>query len=173
MAAVANGDNQLRMQFQSYVLTAFLDEVLRSASVRLQRMSQNRYMLQRQTGTASGRGKAGLDVEVYDSYSGTTRSTKTLSGGEQFMASLSLALGLADVVRAYAGGVQLETVFVDEGFGSLDSDTLDQAMQVLLGLQEAGRLVGLISHVPEMKERISTRLEVIPGPSGSRTEFCL
>lgn len=173
IAEVANGTNRFRMPFQSYVLTVFLDDVLRSASERFHRMSQSRYLLQRQTEATGGRGRAGLDIEVYDAYSGTTRSTKTLSGGEQFMASLSLALGLADVVRAFAGGVQLETVFVDEGFGSLDGDTLEQAMQVLFGLQESGRLVGVISHVAEMKERIPARLEIIPGTAGSRAVFML
>lgn len=173
LAEVANGTNSYRMTLQAYVLGAFLDEVLMAATVRLRRMTRGRYGLQRRTGTSDGRAKSGLDLEIYDDYSGTTRSAPSLSGGEQFMASLALALGLADVVRNFAGGIQLDTVFIDEGFGTLDTETLDQAMQTLLELQETGRLVGLISHVSELKERIPTRLEVIPSPAGSTTRFVI
>lgn len=171
LAEVANGTNSFRMTLQAYVLGAFLDEVLMAATVRLRGMTRGRYGLQRRTGTSDGRAKSGLDLDIYDDYSGTTRSAPSLSGGEQFMASLALALGLADVVRNFAGGIQLDTVFIDEGFGTLDTETLDQAMQTLLELQETGRLVGLISHVSELKERIPTRLEVIPSPAGSTTRF--
>ena len=110
---------------------------------------------------------------VYDAYTGTTRPVNTLSGGESFLASLSLALGLSDVVQAYAGGVTLQTLFVDEGFGSLDPEALDLAFRALVDLQGGGRLVGIISHVPELKERIEARLEVIPGRGGSMVRFLL
>ncbi len=119
------------------------------------------------------RSASGLDLSVYDAYTGTTRPVNTLSGGESFLASLALALGLADVVQAYAGGVRLETIFVDEGFGSLDPEALDLAFQTLLDLREGNRLVGIISHVPELKERIDVRLEITPGRHGSTARFSL
>lgn len=171
IADIANGNNAQRMTLQSYVLGAFLDEVLMAASVRLRGMSRGRYALQRRQTSADGRARAGLDIDVYDENTGTTRAPATLSGGEQFMASLALALGLADVVTSLAGGMRMDTVFVDEGFGSLDSETLDQAMEILLALQASGRLVGVISHVSELRERISTRLVVVPGASTSHAHF--
>src|SRR5690606_20775246 len=113
----------------------------------------------------------GLDLDVFDHHTGERRPVATLSGGEGFIAALSLALGLADVVQSYAGGIHLETVFVDEGFGSLDPETLDLAVETLLELQAGGRLVGVISHVAELRERIDVRLEVKKGHAGSRTRF--
>jgi len=112
-----------------------------------------------------------LELLVFDQYTGQERHVKTLSGGESFKASLSLALGLADVVQNYAGGVSLETMFIDEGFGTLDPESLDQAIEALMDIQSSGRLVGIISHVPELKERIDVRLEVMADQTGSRTEF--
>ena len=117
------------------------------------------------------RRESGLDLEVVDNWTGGSRDISTLSGGESFMAALALALGLADVVQAYSGGVHLETIFVDEGFGSLDPEALDAAMRVLQDLQKGGRLVGIISHVDELKERIDVRLEVTGGERGSRARF--
>ena len=117
------------------------------------------------------RATGGLDLEVYDLHTGTNRNAKTLSGGESFLASLSLALGLSDVVQAYAGGIKLETMFIDEGFGSLDPEVLELAIQTLIDLRQDGRLVGIISHVPELKELIDKRLEVIPGKNGSAVKF--
>jgi DNA repair protein SbcC/Rad50 len=110
---------------------------------------------------------------VYDTYTGTIRPVNTLSGGESFLASLAMALGLADVVQSYAGGIRLETIFVDEGFGSLDQESLDLAFQTLVELQEGNRLVGIISHVPELRERIDVRLEVTPGSRGSDARFVM
>ena len=112
-----------------------------------------------------------MNIEVTDSFTGVARPVKTLSGGELFLASLSLALGLSDVVQAYAGGIRLDTILVDEGFGTLDSEALDMAIRTLTDLQKGGRLVGIISHVSELRERISARLEVIPGQRGSTTVF--
>lgn len=109
--------------------------------------------------------------EVFDAYTGTSRPVNTLSGGESFIASLSLALGLSDVVQAYAGGIKLETIFVDEGFGSLDPESLDLAFRALMDLQKGGRLVGIISHVPELKERVDVRLEIAPSNRGSKVKF--
>lgn len=171
IAEIANGRNDYRMTFQRYVLGVFLDEVLYAASLRLRIMSRNRYTLQRLRDAATGRSAGGLDLEVYDDWTGTTRPASTLSGGESFLASLSLALGLADVVQGHAGGIRLETIFVDEGFGTLDQEALEQAIKALQDLQQGGRLVGIISHVTELKELIGTRLEVTTGRRGSAARF--
>jgi exonuclease SbcC len=173
IAEVAAGHNVQGITFQRFVLAALLDDVLVAASERLHTMSRRRFSLQRTAMRADRRSAGGLDLEVYDTYTGTTRAVSTLSGGESFLASLSLALGLADVVQAYAGGIHLDTVFVDEGFGSLDPEALELAFRALVDLQRAGRLVGIISHVPELKERIDVRLEVIPTQRGSVTRFVI
>ena len=157
IAASATGSNPKHLSFQRYLLSAFLDDVLSVASLRLLKMSRGRFRLLRAAGTHQG----GLDLEVEDSYSGTSRTIDSLSGGETFLASLALALGLADIVQSYSGGIRLDTIFIDEGFGSLDAETLEYAMQALLSLQEGGRIVGLISHVPAMQEQIPTRLEIV------------
>jgi len=168
LSEVANGNNPRRMTFQRFVLATLLDEVLDAASLRLLRMSRGRYALQRVREQGDQRMAGGLDLEVFDHDTGTTRPANTLSGGEGFLASLSLALGLADVVQSRAGGIQLDTLFVDEGFGTLDPESLDFAIRTLLDLQQAGRLVGIISHVTELRERIDVRLEVRPGVAGSQ-----
>ncbi|GAB3106890.1 SMC family ATPase [Cupriavidus yeoncheonensis] len=168
LAEVANGNNPRRMTFQRFVLATLLDEVLEAASVRLLAMSRGRYTLQRVREQADQRSAGGLDLEVFDYDTGAARPANTLSGGEGFLASLSLALGLADVVQSRAGGIQLDTLFVDEGFGTLDPESLDFAIRTLLDLQQAGRLVGIISHVAELRERIDVRLEIRPGTAGSR-----
>ncbi|UIF89555.1 AAA family ATPase [Cupriavidus sp. UYPR2.512] len=168
LAEVANGNNPRRMTFQRFVLATLLDEVLEAASARLLAMSRGRYVLQRVREQADQRSAGGLDIEVFDHDTGAARPANTLSGGEGFLASLSLALGLADVVQSRAGGIQLDTLFVDEGFGTLDPESLDFAIRTLLDLQQAGRLVGIISHVTELRERIDVRLEVRPGIGGSR-----
>lgn len=113
----------------------------------------------------------GLDIEVFDNYTGYARPANTLSGGETFLASLALALGLADVVQTYSGGIHLDTIFIDEGFGTLDDETLDFALKTLLQLQGNGRLVGIISHVAELKERITTRLAIQKTKQGSTAAF--
>ncbi|WP_341646480.1 SMC family ATPase [Thauera sp. SDU_THAU2] len=171
LAEVANGDNGRNLTFQRYVLAALLDDVLRAASLRLKAMSRGRYLLQRREDVADARRAAGLDLEVFDDYTGRARPASTLSGGEGFMASLSLALGLSDVVQAYAGGVQLDTLFIDEGFGSLDPESLDMAMRALIDLQQRGRTVGVISHVEDMKQQIGTAIEVVQGVRGSRVRM--
>jgi len=168
LSEVANGNNPRRMTFQRFVLATLLDEVLEAASLRLLRMSRGRYALQRVREQGDQRVAGGLDLEVFDHDTGGTRPANTLSGGEGFLASLSLALGLADVVQSRAGGIQLDTLFVDEGFGTLDPESLDFAIRTLLDLQQAGRLVGIISHVTELRERIDVRLEVRPGVAGSQ-----
>lgn len=168
LSEVANGNNPRRMTFQRFVLATLLDEVLEAASLRLLRMSRGRYALQRVREQGDQRMAGGLDLEVFDHDTGVTRPANTLSGGEGFLASLSLALGLADVVQSRAGGIQLDTLFVDEGFGTLDPESLDFAIRTLLDLQQTGRLVGIISHVAELRERIDVRLEVRPGVAGSQ-----
>ncbi len=171
LSDIARGQNNFRITFERYVLAAFLDDILREANVRLRKMTSGRFQLLRKTDRSKGNTQSGLELLVFDQYTGQERHVKTLSGGESFKASLSLALGLADVVQNYAGGVSLETMFIDEGFGTLDPESLDQAIEALMDIQSSGRLVGIISHVPELKERIDVRLEVIAGQSGSRTEF--
>lgn len=171
ISEVANGQNQQGITFQRFVLAALLDDVLIAASDRLQIMSNRRYTLQRRRDRGDRRSAAGLDLEVMDAYTGIARPVSTLSGGEGFLASLSLALGLSDVVQAYAGGIHLDTIFVDEGFGSLDPEALDLAFRALVDLQQGGRLVGIISHVPDLRERIDTRLEVTSDRRGSRAQF--
>ncbi|MBF6174417.1 AAA family ATPase [Nocardia blacklockiae] len=161
------GENNRRMSLRSYVLAARLEEVALAGSVRLRRMSGGRYEFVH-TDAAGPRGRrGGLGLDVRDDYTGAVRPAKTLSGGETFMASLALALGLADVVAAESGGLVLDTLFIDEGFGSLDADTLDSVMGVLDELRSGGRVVGVVSHVDEMRQRIPSRLHVIREPTGS------
>ena len=159
--------NSRKLTFQRFVLAALLDDVLRQASHRLRAMSRGRYTLQRREDVADARKASGLDLEVFDDYTGRARPASTLSGGEGFMAALSLALGLSDVVQAYAGGIQLDTLFIDEGFGSLDPESLDMAMKALIDLQQKGRMVGIISHVDELKRQIDAGIEVTLGAAGS------
>ena len=166
-AARGAGDNTYRMSLNSYVLAARLEQVAIAASERLVGMSDGRYTLQHTDAKAARGAKSGLGLEVVDQWTGQRRDTSTLSGGESFMASLALALGLADVVQQETGGVDIETLFVDEGFGSLDEQALEQVMDALEGLRDGGRVVGLVSHVPEMKQRISTQLQVVKGRNGS------
>lgn len=173
LADTALGRNDLGLAFQRFVLSALLDDVLLTASERLQRMSGSRFSLHRAADREDKRTAGGLDLEVFDTYTGTRRPVATLSGGESFLASLSLALGLADVVQAYAGGIRLETIFIDEGFGSLDPESLDLAYKTLVDLRQGGRLVGVISHVGDMKEMIRDRLDVRPGPRGSTADFVI
>jgi exonuclease SbcC len=166
-AAGGRGDNNYRMSLNSYVLAARLEQVALAASERLVAMSDGRYLLQHTDAKAARGAKSGLGLEVVDQWTGHRRDTSTLSGGESFMASLSLALGLADVVQQESGGIQIETLFVDEGFGSLDEQSLEQVMDALEGLRDGGRVVGLVSHVGEMKQRIGVQLQVVKGRNGS------
>jgi exonuclease SbcC len=160
------GDNKLKMTLTSYVLAARLEQVAEAASLRLATMSDARYTL-RHSDAKSGNKKSGLGLEVVDEWTGISRDTATLSGGESFMASLALALGLSDVVQQESGGLDMETLFVDEGFGSLDEQSLEQVMDALEGLRDGGRMVGLVSHVAEMKQRIPMHLHVLKGRNGS------
>jgi exonuclease SbcC len=160
-----------KISFQRWVLGAYLDEVLAAASKRLLAMSKGRFRLERQREAADFRRASGLDLAVFDGWSNRSRPAVTLSGGESFLAALSLALGLAETVQEQSGGTRLETIFVDEGFGALDQDALDLAMEALMELKDTGRLVGVITHVPELRQVIDARLEVRGGPGGSSTRF--
>lgn len=171
LSDISKGQNTYRITFERYVLAAFLDDILQVANIRLTRMTSGRYYLLRKTDRSKGNVQSGLELLVFDQYTGQERHVKTLSGGESFKASLALSLGLADIVQQHSGGVSLETMFIDEGFGTLDPESLDQAIESLLDIQNSGRLVGIISHVPELKERIDARLEVYSSQSGSKTEF--
>jgi exonuclease SbcC len=161
------GDNALRMSLSSYVLAARLEQVAAAASERLQVMSGGRYSLEHCDEAERGRARSGLSLRVVDGWTGRRRDTASLSGGESFYTSLALALGLADVVTAEAGGARVETLFVDEGFGSLDEETLQEVLDTLDGLRSGGRVVGLVSHVPDMRDRIPARLEVVKTRWGS------
>jgi exonuclease SbcC len=155
------------MTLRTYVLVHRLAQVAEAATGRLNRMSAGRYSFVHHTERES-RGRAGgLGLGIMDGWSGLVRPAKTLSGGESFLASLALALGLADVVAAEAGGRQLDTLFVDEGFGSLDPDTLDLVMATLDELRAGGRVVGVVSHVDELRLRIPSQIRITPAPHGS------
>ena len=167
LSEVANGRTGHRISLQRFVLGVLLDDVLIQASERLVRMSRGRYQLVRREDPSKGNKASGLELDVADTYTGKNRPVATLSGGESFMAALSLALGLSDVVQAYAGGIQLDTLFIDEGFGSLDQDALDQAIAMLSELQMSGRMIGIISHVSELKEQMPVRIEVSASRHGS------
>ncbi|NMM62705.1 AAA family ATPase [Clostridium sp. P21] len=171
LAEAAKGNNSERMTFERYVLAFFFDSIIEAANIRFARMTESRYELDRIKEKGKGLTQSGLELQVYDNYTGKYRHVKTLSGGEGFKASLSLALGLSDIVQCYSGGISLETMFIDEGFGTLDAESLENAVQCLIDLQSTGRLVGIISHVPELKERIDARLEIIPGAEGSTAKF--
>ena len=170
LAALADGsspDNRLRMRLSGYVLAARLGQVVAAANERLARMSDRRYSLEHTGERGVGETRGGLSLLVRDDWSGEARDPATLSGGETFVVSLALALGLADVITHEVGGTDLDTLFVDEGFGSLDADTLDDVMDTLDSLREGGRVVGVVSHVAQMRERIPTQLQVDKQRHGS------
>ncbi|MFD1831067.1 AAA family ATPase [Streptomyces desertarenae] len=167
LTAGTSAENERRMRLESYVLAARLEQVAAAAGARLAHMSGGRYTLVHSDARLSGRGRSGLGLHVIDAWTGSERDTATLSGGETFFASLALALGLADVVTEEAGGVRLDTLFIDEGFGSLDDQTLDEVLDVLDSLRERDRSVGIVSHVPDLRRRIPAQLEVVKGRAGS------
>jgi len=163
------GENLYKMTLSTYVLAARLEEVAIAATERLDAMSGGRYSLHHDD-SKQGNSKSGLGLRVLDSWTGKYRETQTLSGGETFMASLALALGLADVISHHSGAVDMQTLFVDEGFGSLDAETLEEVMQALENLRAGGRTIGLVSHVAEMKQRITNRVSVLKTQHGSRIQ---
>lgn len=162
LSDTANGTltGKQKIKLEAYVQMNYFDRILRRANLRLLKMTGNQYELKRNTDELSRQGQVGLDLDVLDHYNGTTRSVKSLSGGESFKASLSLALGLSEEIQSSAGGIQLDTMFVDEGFGSLDEDSLSQAISTLLSLAQGNRLVGIISHVAELKAKIEKQIVI-------------
>ncbi|WP_431220101.1 AAA family ATPase [Leifsonia xyli] len=162
LSATVRGDtpNTMRMKLEAFVLAAELEEIVAAANIRLTEMSDGRYELAHTDALRARGAQSGLGLEILDAHTGRARTTQSLSGGETFLASLALALGLAEVVTGRAGGIHLETLFIDEGFGSLDSDTLEIAMGTLDSLRSSGRTVGLISHVETMKEQIPAKLAI-------------
>ena len=173
LSNTANGNlpGKEKIALETYVQMTFFDRILRRANLRLLVMSGGQYELKRRRTAENNRSQSGLELDVVDHYNGSERSVRSLSGGESFKASLSLALGLSDEIQASAGGIQLDTMFVDEGFGSLDEESLQQAMRALNGLAEGNRLVGIISHVPELREKIDRQIIVRKDRSGgSRVE---
>ncbi|MGR8011844.1 AAA family ATPase [Streptomyces hypolithicus] len=167
LTAGTSADNERKMRLESYVLAARLEQVAAAATARLQLMSSGRYTLVHSDARSGGRGRSGLGLHVVDAWTGSERDTSTLSGGETFFASLALALGLADVVTDESGGVRLDTLFIDEGFGSLDDQTLDEVLDVLDSLRERDRSVGIVSHVADLRRRVTTQLEVVKDRAGS------
>lgn len=167
LTAGTSTDNEHRMRLESYVLAARLEQVAAAATSRLRRMSSGRYALVHTDARAGGARRSGLGLQVVDAWTGSARDTATLSGGETFFASLALALGLADVVTDEAGGVRLDTLFIDEGFGSLDDQTLDEVIDVLDSLRERDRSVGIVSHVADLRRRIPAQLEIVKERDGS------
>ena len=151
---------------ETYIQTTYFDRIIQRANRRLMIMSDRQYELKRRSTAENNRAKSGLELDVIDHYNGTERSVRTLSGGESFKASLSLALGLSDEIQSSAGGVRLDAMFVDEGFGSLDEESLRQAIRALSDLAEGSRLIGIISHVAELKEKIDKQIVVTKARSG-------
>ncbi len=169
LARLANGSSKVTdyISFERYVLGIYFDDILRAANLRFERMSNHRYQLRRKKEAGKGAGAKGLDLEVMDQQTGTRRDVSTLSGGESFEASLSLAMGMSDVLQSQQGGVSVDTLFIDEGFGTLDSEALDNAIEILMDLNGEGRLIGIISHVEELKIRIPSQIEVKKENEGS------
>ena len=168
LADTAGGNGKQKVELETYIQMAYFDRILRRANLRFMTMSSGQYELKRQKAPEDKKGKSGLELNVIDHYNGSERSVKTLSGGESFQASLSLALGLSDEIQANAGGICLEAMFVDEGFGSLDEEALEQAIKALGNLTQGNRSVGIISHVAELKERIENKIIVTKERGGEK-----
>ena len=168
LSDTANGqiNTKEKVKLETYVQMTYFDRIIDRANTRLMIMTGGQYELKRREEATSKTSQSGLDLDVVDHYNGSLRSVKSLSGGESFMASLSLALGLSDEIQSSAGGIKLDTMFVDEGFGSLDGESLQQAMQALASLSSGNRLVGIISHVTELKERIDKQIIVTKEKTG-------
>ena len=169
LSKTASGElsGKAKIAFEQYVQAFYFDSVIREANKRLYKMSNHQYALQRKTDASNLRSLSGLELEVMDYYTGKARSIKSLSGGESFKAALSLALGLSDVIQSFAGGIEIDAMFIDEGFGSLDSNSLEQAIETLNSLTSGNRMVGIISHVSELKERIERKILIRKSMEGS------
>ena len=170
LADTAGGtlNGKSKVELETYVQMAYFNRILRRANLRLMTMSSGQYEMKRRESADNKKDKSGLELNVIDHYNGSERSVKTLSGGETFQASLSLALGLSDEIQSMTGGIQMDAMFVDEGFGSLDEDALNQAVKALGNLAEGKKLVGIISHVSELKDRIDKKIVITKNRSGER-----
>lgn len=168
---VTCGARGSRISFERYVLGVYFDTVIQSANLRLSEMTARRYLLRRRLDPERGNASSGLELEIFDAYSGRFRHVNTLSGGESFQAALSLALGFADVISQQSGGIELSTLFIDEGFGSLDEESLDLAIQSLMHLKDRGKYIGIISHVRELQEKIPRKLYLKQTKQGSECSF--
>lgn len=171
LSNTANGliSGKDKIMLGTYIQTTYFERIIRRANLRFMIMSDGQYELKRSEDAENLKSQSGLELSVIDHYNGTTRSVKTLSVGESFLASLSLALGLSDEIQSSVGGVQIDTMFVDEGFGTLDADALEQAYSALASLTDGHRLVGIISHVDTLKEKISKQIVVTKGRTGGST----
>ena len=167
LAGGTSPENTLRMRLSTFVLASRLERVVDLANERLRLMGDGRFHLEHDDSLAGRGARSGLGLRVRDAWSGSTRSPSSLSGGESFIASLALALGLADALRESVGGIELQTLFIDEGFGALDETSLDDVLGVLDALRDGGRAVGVVSHVPELRDRIPVQLTVTKSPQGS------
>ncbi len=163
---LVRGQNSSRISLERFILIEYFEMIIHAANIRLQQMSNGQFQFMRSEDIASRNVQSGLDLNIYDAYTGENRDVKTLSGGEKFKASLSLSLGMADVIQSHKGGVSIDTLFIDEGFGALDEESLLQAIDVLIELQASGRMIGVISHVEELKQTLPARIEVTKTKSG-------
>ena len=169
LAEILAGKNEQKLTLENYVLIYYLERILAQANQRLSLMTGQRYQLTRRSQVSQG--YSGLEIDVFDAHSNQSRHISSLSGGETFQASLALALGLSEIVQQESGGIALDSMFVDEGFGTLDQETLETALDTLLSLKSTGRMVGIISHVSELKQRIPLILEVVTEQYQSTTTF--
>jgi exonuclease SbcC len=170
--AMLNGQNEKKLSFERYIQINYLDKITEAANVRLYHLSNGQFELRRSDRLEKHAKQSGLGLDVYDAYTDQLRDVKTLSGGEKFNASLSLALGMADVIQSFQGNIRIETMFIDEGFGSLDEEALNKAIDTLIDLQDSGRMIGVISHVAELKATMPAVLHVEKAMNGhSQTYF--
>ena len=160
LSRLVSGQNHLHITFESYILATYFEAILERANLRLTAMTYGRYALMRRGENQGGRAIQGLDLDVMDYESGKPRDIRTLSGGEAFKAALSLALGMADLISESVGGIELDTLFIDEGFGSLDDRSLETALDTLVELKQEHKVVGIISHVAALKERLTSKITV-------------
>ena len=169
LSRIASGTavGKRRIAFEQYVQATYFDMIIVEANKRLINMTDNRYVLVRKKTSGKISEKIGLDLDVLDNYNGKLRDIKSLSGGESFKAALALALGLSDIIQSYSGGVVIDTLFIDEGFGTLDTESREQAINTLITLTGDNKLIGIISHVSELKERIDKKIIVNKGQDGS------
>jgi len=169
LSDMTSGKNPLKLSFERYVLSFYFENILEYANIEFSLLSQGRYQFIRKQ-EVKGNSKQGLDLSILDYQTGMEREVQSLSGGESFKAALSLALGLSSMIQSYVGGIELNTLFIDEGFGTLDEESLNQAINVLMGLEVHHKMIGIISHVNELKEKIDQQINIKKGNEGSYLE---